>query len=70
MFVVAKMDFFNNDLVQELFDFDGSLYEAYLRQYIWDFSPTLEALSEIDSIDQIKNYYFDADRVINIMELK
>lgn len=69
MFVVAKMDFFDNELVQELFDFDGNLYEAYLRHYIWDFSPALEDLSDLDTIDQIKTYYFDADRVINILEL-
>ena len=69
MFVVAKMNFFNNELVQELFEFEGSLYEAYLRHYIWDFSPDLKTLQELTSIEMIKNYYFDADMMINILEM-
>lgn len=69
MFVVAKMNFFDNELVQELFDFEGSLYEAYLRHYIWDFSPELETLQELTSIEMIKNYYFDGDMMINILEM-
>ena len=69
MFVVAKINFFDNELTQELFDFEGDLYEAYLRHYIWDFSPELETLSELDSIEEITQRYFDADMMINILEV-
>lgn len=69
MFVVAKMNFFDSELTQELFEFEGGLYEAYLCHYIWDFSPELETLQELDTIEMIKNYYFDADMMINILEM-
>lgn len=67
MFVVAKMNFFDNELTQELFDFDGSLYEAYIRHYIWDFREF--GSIELNSIEEIKQRYFDADMTINILEL-
>lgn len=67
MFVVAKMNFFDNELTQELFDFDGSLYEAYIRHYIWDFREP--GSIELNSIEEIKQRYFDADMTINILQM-
>lgn len=67
MFVVAKMNFFDNELTQELFDFDGSLYEAYIRHYIWDFREL--GSIELNSIEEIKQRYFDADMTINILQM-
>jgi hypothetical protein len=67
MFVVAKMNFFDNDLTQELFDFDGSLYEAYIRHYMWDFKEI--ASMELASIEEIQQRYFDCDMMINILEM-
>jgi hypothetical protein len=67
MFVVAKINFFDNELTQELFDFEGSLYEAYIRHYMWDFGkmPSIE----LASIEEIQQRYFDADMMINILEM-
>ena len=71
MFVVAKINFFDNELTQELFDFEGSLYEAYIRYYIWDFSAEFdfETLAELNSIEEIKQSYLDADMMINILQM-
>lgn len=67
MFVVAKINFFDNELTQELFDFEGSLYEAYIRHYMWDFGNI--ASIELSSIEEIKQRYFDCDMMINILEM-
>jgi len=69
LFVVAKMNFFDNELVQELFNFEGSLYEAYLRHCIWDFTIDPEDLAELNSIEDIKQFYFNGDMMINILEM-
>lgn len=74
MFVVAKINFFDNELTQELFDFEGSLYEAYFRHYIWDFYSTgMDPFSDpsiaINTVEEIQQRYFDADMMINILEV-
>lgn len=66
-FVVAKINFMDNELNQSIIDFEGSLLECYINQAEND-GIILEN-EEASSINEIKQCYFNCDSMISIIEL-
>lgn len=66
--VVAKIDFFHNELTQELFELDGTIDEAYVAQATADFGNAI-AEAELETVDEIQQFYFDCDCAINIIKI-
>lgn len=68
MFVVAKMNFFDNELTQELKGYP-SLGMAYVYEATYVDKVLDKEDPEFITIDYIKQLYFDCDMMINILEL-
>lgn len=64
MFVIAKVNFFDNDLRQTFKEYP-SLLEAYQGEARKD----LVAISPEDGIEEIKEAYFRVDMLINIVRV-
>ena len=67
MFVVAKINFFDNELTQEIKDYT-SLGAAYVYEATY-IDNVIDADEGIDGIEYIKQRYFDANMMINILEV-
>lgn len=66
VFVVAKMNFFDNNLEQFIYNSNASLLEIYSSEHFIDFGDTL---AELSTIEDYKQAYFDADMLINIIQV-
>lgn len=67
MFVVAKINFYDNELTQEIKDYP-SLYVAYINEAIY-IDKVLEDEDQGLPIEDIKQAYFNCDMMINILEV-
>lgn len=67
-YVVAKINFFDNHLTQEIKE-HPSLAKAYLCEAI-EVDNVIDTDEDITDIEEIKQRYFDADMMINILELR
>lgn len=67
MFVVAKINFFDNVLVQFVENYP-SLYVAYINQATY-VDEVVDDDEQGISIEDIKQRYFDCDMMINILEV-
>lgn len=67
MFVVAKINFYDNELTQEVKSYPtlGMAY-VYEATYV---DNVIDIEEDITGIDYIKQRYFDCDMMINILEL-
>ena len=67
MFVIAKINFFDNVLTQEIKDYPSlSMAYVYEATYI---DNVINAYEDIGGIECIKQRYFDCDMMINILEV-
>lgn len=67
MFVVAKINYYDNILTQEIKDYP-SLGAAYIYEATY-IDNVIDADEGIDGIEYIKQRYFDCDMMINIIEI-
>ena len=71
-FVIATIDFFNNDLKQEIVYSDKSLIEMYRSFFTKFFAGVAEELNVEPSdmsIEDIKSYLFESELAISIIEV-
>jgi hypothetical protein len=68
MFIVAKFNFFDNVLTQEVKDYP-SLYVAYINEALY-IDQIVDDEEQGMPIDEIKQRYFDCDMMINILEVR
>ncbi len=66
-FVVASMNFYDNALEQKIIEFDGTLEEVYFSEMNKEFSDLEDY--PVNSIDDVKQLYFDADQLISVIEI-
>lgn len=67
MFVVAKINFCDNELTQEIKDYPSlSMAYVYEATYV---DNVIDADEGIGGIEYIKQRYFDCDMMINILQV-